>query len=66
MDNYEESYNELKAIQKQLGSKSLTISFDKLDGETQNELRSNILNIIQKRQREVLSNIQNSSSNTWL
>lgn len=64
--NYEDSYNELKRIQKHLGGKSLTINFDKLDGETQNELRSVILNTVAKREREVFSNIQNSTNNTWL
>lgn len=64
--NYEESYNELRKIQKHLGSNSLTINFAKLDGETQNELRSVILNTIKKREKEVFSNIQNSTNNTWL
>lgn len=64
--NYEDSYNELRRIQKHLGGNSLTIDFAKLDGETQNELRSVILNTIKKREREVFSNIQNSTNNTWL
>lgn len=65
MSNYEESYEELKKIQKGLGSKNLNINFEKLDDITKEELRSSILNIINKRKNEVFSNIQNSTNNNW-
>lgn len=67
MDNYEESYNELRRIQKHIGSSSITIDFKKLDGETQNEIRSAIMNVVSKRHQEVSQNIQRSnSSNNWM
>lgn len=65
-DSFEIAYNEIKRIQKGLGSKSLSIQFDKLDPITQNELRSAILATLKKRLPEVSSNVQSGSASDWM
>lgn len=58
LNNYEDSYNEICRMEKAIGDGSLTINFEKLDGETCNRLREVISTVISQRRKDVYNTIK--------
>jgi len=59
---YQASYDEIVNIRKAIGSTRVIINFDKLDAESQTEIRSALLKATSARQSAILNVLGNANS----